>query len=153
MLERNQSILATQGEKIMVRNFKRSVAVLVILVLAASTYAFAAANTIEASAVGYAASVVGGYTVTNIIYDLDDANPTIVDEITFNINPTSGVAALEAQVVMIQTTNAGAWKVCSLVPGVAPDVAVTCTFPADALTAASITALNVSASSTTNPAD
>jgi len=137
----------------MFRNFKRSITVLVILVLAASTYAFAAANTIEASAVGYAANVVGGYTVTNIVYDLKDTDPTFVTDITFNINPTSGAAALEAQVVMIQTANAGSWKVCSLVPGVAPDVAVTCSFPADSLTAANITALNVSASSTINPAD
>ncbi len=139
--------------KIMVRNFKRSLTVLVILVLAASTYAFAAANTIEASAVGYAASVVGGYTVSNVVYDLQDTDPTIVDAIQFDINPTSGLAALEARVVMIQTAGGGTWLTCALVNGVPPAVAVTCTPPANSLLVSAITALNISASSTLNPVD
>jgi len=140
-------------EKTMYRNFKRSITVLVILVLAASTYAFAAANVIEPTAVGYAASVVGGYTVTNIEYDLQDSNPTIVDAITFDINPTSGLAALEARFVTIQTSGGGGWLTCALVPGVAPAVDVTCTPPADSLLVSAITALNISASSTLNPID
>ncbi len=126
---------------------------LIVLIVAASFNVFASANTNDPSAAGYSASVVGGYTVTNIVYDLDDLNPTFIDEITFDINPSSGAAELAAEMVMIQTINGGDWKNYSLAPGVAPNVTVSCVFAGDSLTAASTTALNISASSTTNPAD
>ena len=135
----------------MVRNFKRSLTVLVILILAASTYAFAAANTIENSAVGYAANVVGGYTVTSVEYDLA-ANPIYVTSINFDVaNTTAPAFGLQAEVVKIQFKGAGAWVDCTLDPDpVTANVGVVCTLPA-LTTAAEITALNVVASSTTDP--
>ena len=131
----------------MFRNFKVVLFVLAALVIAGSAYAFAAQNTVEDSAGGYKASTVPGYSVTNIVYDLDETDPTVVDAITFDIAPSSGSAA--AALVKIQTADAGSWTDCGL-SGTGSSRAVTCTFGSLQLEA--VTALNIVASSTTDPA-
>jgi hypothetical protein len=131
----------------MLRNVKILLLALAVLVASGGFYAFAAANTIPDSAAGYAAKVVPGYTVSSIVYDLDATDPTIVDEITFSISPSSGTVV--AAIVKLQTAAAGAWTDCTLVAGVAPAMSVTCTY--GALTLASVTALNIVASSTADP--
>ena len=73
----------------MLRNFKVLLIVLVVLVLAGGAYAFAAANSVDKSAAGYTANVVSGYTVSAIVYDLNTDNPTLVDNISFVIAPTT----------------------------------------------------------------
>jgi hypothetical protein len=129
----------------MFRNFKVVLFVLAILVIAGSAYAFAAQNTIEDSAGGYKASVVSGYAVTNVAYDLDATDPTIVDEITFDIAPSSGSAA--AVLVKVQTAGGGSWTDCTL-SGAGPSKTATCTY--GALLLENVTALNIVASSTTD---
>jgi len=131
----------------MLRNFKVLLFALVIFAVAGSAYAFAAQNTVEDSAAGYKASVVPGYTVTNLVYDLDSADPSIVDAITFSISPSSGSAA--AVIVKLQTVTAGSWTNCTLVAAVSPAMDVTCTF--GSLAVEDVTALNIVASSTTDP--
>lgn len=126
----------------MSQNLKVVLFVLAILVIGGSAYAFAASNTIADSAAGYAGVAVPGYDVTNIVYDLDATDPTIVDEITFDIAPLSGSAA--AVTVMVQTEAAGSWTTCLVASGTA-----TCTF--GSLAVADVTALNIVASSSTNP--
>lgn len=132
----------------MFRNFKALLIVFVVLVIAAGAYAFAAQNTVADSAAGYKASVVPGYTVTNIVYDLDATDPTVVDAITFDIAPTSGTVV--AAIVKVQTAAAGSWTDCSLVAGTPPSMGVTCTY--GALDLEDITALNIVASSSADPA-
>ena len=131
----------------MLRNFKVLMLVFVVVVIAGSAYAFAASNTIPASAGGYAGTTVPGYTITNLVYDLDSADPSIVDAITFDISPTSGSSA--AVVAKVQTATGGSWTNCTLVAGVAPAKSATCTYGSLAL--ADVTALNIVASSTTDP--
>jgi hypothetical protein len=132
----------------MARTFKVMLVALVVLVLAGSAYAFAAANTIADSAAGYKDAAVSGYAVTGVVYDLDATDPTTVDAIKFSISPTTGDVV--AAIVKIQTVDAGTWKDCTLAAGTAPAMAVTCTY--GALELADITALNVVASSSTDPA-
>ncbi|MFZ5910748.1 MAG: hypothetical protein ACOYYU_12105 [Chloroflexota bacterium] len=132
----------------MFRNFKVLLIVFAVLVIAAGAYAFAAQNTVADSAAGYKASVVPGYTVTNVVYDLDATDPTIVDAITFDIAPTSGTVV--AAIVKVQTAAAGSWTDCSLSAGTPPSMDVTCTYGSLAL--ADITALNIVASSSADPA-
>jgi archaellin len=132
----------------MFRNFKVLSFVLVVMVIAGSAYAFAASNTVAESAAGYKASVVPGYAVTNIVYDLDATDPTVVDAITFDISPSTGSSA--AALAKLQTETAGAWTDCTLVAGVAPLMEATCTFGSLALE--DVTALNIVASSSTDPA-
>jgi hypothetical protein len=139
---------SAKKEKAMFRNFKALLIVLVVIVVAASAYAFAAANTVPDSAAGYKANVVPGYTVTSIVYDLDATDPTVVDAITFAIAPSSGTVV--AAIVKLQTATAGSWTDCTLVAGVAPSMDVTCTY--GSLNLADVTALNIVASSSADPA-
>jgi hypothetical protein len=86
--------------------------------------------------------------VTDIVYDLDATDPTVVDAITFKVAPSSG--SVVAAIVKLQTVTAGSWTDCTLVAGVAPSMTVTCTY--GALNLADITALNIVASSSADPA-
>ncbi len=131
----------------MFRNFKVLVIALVAIVVAGSAFAFAATNTVPDSAAGYKANVVPGYTVTNIVYDLDATDPTLVDAITFDIAPSSGTVV--AAITKLQTATAGAWTDCTLAAGVAPSMSVTCTY--GSLQLINVTALNIVASSTLDP--
>jgi hypothetical protein len=131
----------------MLHNLKVLFLALVVIGIAGGAFAFAAQNTVPDSAAGYKASVVPGYTVSSIVYDLDATNPTLVDEITFDIAPTSGNVV--AAIVKIQTETGGSWTDCTLAAGTAPSMAATCTFGSLALE--DVTALNVLASSTTDP--
>ena len=131
----------------MFRNFKVLLIAVFVLAIAGSAYAFAAANTVPDTTAGSGASTVSGYTVTDVVYDLDATNPTLVDAITFSISPASG--SEKAVAVFVQTDPAGSWTSCTLADGTLPAVDVTCTFGALALE--DVTELNVVANSTTDP--
>jgi hypothetical protein len=131
----------------MFRNFKVLLIALLAIVVAGGVYGFAAANSVPASAAGYSASVVSGYTITNIVYDLNATDPTLVDKITFLAAPSTGT--LVAALAKIQTVTAGAWTSCVLVAGTAPSMTVTCT--TTGLPIADITALNIVVSSSVDP--
>jgi hypothetical protein len=131
----------------MFRNLRILSALVVVIAIAGGAFAFAAQNTVPDSAAGYKANVVPGYTVTNIVYDLDASDPTLVDAITFDIAPSSGTVV--AAIVKIQTATSGAWTDCTLVAGTPPSMDVTCTY--GTLELEDVTALNIVASSTTDP--
>jgi len=88
---------------------------LLVLVLAASAYAFAAANVVPESGAGDGANTVSGYTVTNVTYTLNSTNPANLDAVKFNIAPTAGAAA--PITVKAQLVTSGAWFDCALVSG------------------------------------
>jgi len=135
-------------ENTMFRNFKVLLFALAIVIIAGGAYAFAAANTVPDSAAGYAASAVPGYTVTDIVYDLDDTDPTLVDAITFAIAPSTGGEV--AVIVKVQTATSGAWTDCTLAAGAGSSMNVTCTY--GTLPLEDVTALNIVASSSLDPA-
>ena len=135
----------------MSRNIKVLLVAVVVLALAGGSFAFAAANSVPDSAAGYKANVVSGYTVTNIVYDLNATNPTMVDKITFDIAPSSGTVL--AATVKIQTVDGtGTWNDCSLGTATLLVKPVTCTYADPTLAVADIDALNVVASSSLDPA-
>jgi hypothetical protein len=136
-------------EKAMFRNFKVLLIVLVVIAIAGSAYAFAAANTVPDSAAGYKANTVPGYTVTGIVYDLNSTDPTKVENIKFSISPTTGTVV--AAIVKIQTAATG-WKDCDLTAGTAPAMNVVCAYTTPFLALDSVVALNIVASSSTDPA-
>lgn len=72
-------------------------------------YAFTAANTVPASKAGDGSGAVTGYTVSNIHYALDNADPTQVESVEFDVDlaPPAG-ATLKAQFV-----TSGNWYTCS----------------------------------------
>ena len=132
----------------MLRNFKVILVVLVVLVLAGGAYAFAAANSVEKSAAGYTANVVSGYTVSKIVYDLNADNPTLVDNISFVIAPTTA-GDPDAKVAYLQTVTGGAWTTCVVTTADLITSAV-CTPTVSPITTA-VTAMNIVASSSLNP--
>ena len=77
-------------EVLMSRFFKpRTIGFLLILVvLAALTFGFAAENTVTASKAGYGETTVSGYTVT-VSWDIDDTNPTLASDCTLDFGADS----------------------------------------------------------------
>jgi len=87
-------------------------------ILAASLYAFAAANTVPASKAGDGSGAITGYTVSTIHYVLNGTNPGTIDAVTFTLDaiPSGG------NTIMIRLVNpGGAWYTCTNV-----GTAVTC---------------------------
>ena len=79
-------------------------------VVAPAAYAFTAANTVPASNAGSGAGTISGYTVSNVAYTLNAANPQNVDQVAFTISPTSGtvkVAGRLGRLVVACTNTAG----------------------------------------------
>jgi hypothetical protein len=143
--------------KAMVRTFKVMLVALVVLVLAGSAYAFAAANTIAKSNAGYLASGVSGYAVAGIVYDLNTTTPTQLDKIIFTLAPIApnDAAPVTVKISTVTGTKNFGTSEC-VVSGSSTPWTVTCTFgtvetPA-AINFADVVALDVIASSSANPA-
>ena len=88
------------------RNF---LVVIMLLVLAAVAYGFAATNTVAASSAGDGTGTVSGYDITAIHYELDTTDPTDVDAVEFTM---TGAAA--AQTVYIQLNSYAGWFTCTM---------------------------------------
>jgi hypothetical protein len=94
----------------------RQLAVLaLVLIMGATAYAFAAANTVPASGAGDGHSVISGYTVTNVTYTLNATTPTNIDSVKFNIAPTGSASA--PTTVKAKLVTAGSWFGCTIVSG------------------------------------
>ena len=105
----------------MLRTISRRHRLLVVLAVAvalgAGTYAFTATNTVPATNAGSGSGVISGYTITNVQYQLDNANPANIDSMTFTLSASASVA--KAKVVA-----SGAYTDCTIAGG----TAVTCDF-------------------------
>ena len=89
---------------------------LLVLIVAASAYAFAAANIVPESGAGDSQDTISGYTITNVTYTLNTTNPANIDAVTFTITPTAGAQApvtVRAQLVK----SGGTWFTCTLANG------------------------------------
>lgn len=133
----------------MIRNFKVLIVIMMVFVLIGSSYAFAAANTIDQSNNGVGTTDITGYTTTAIVYNLD-ADKTKVVDITFDVNPVDAGVGQDAVTVYLNTVAVADWTqwTCSL------NVAAPhwkCTTVADDLLL-SIVKFDVVASSSTDPA-
>jgi hypothetical protein len=100
-------------------------------IVAPAAYAFTAANTVPASSAGSGSGAISGYTVSNVSYTLNGANPQNVDQVAFTISPTSGT--VKAQVV-----SGGSWYACTNSSG-----SVTCATTSPQATAAAVNQLTV----------
>jgi len=82
---------------------------LIALVLAAVTFAYAAANTVPPSSAGDGSNTISGYTVSNVHYVLDTTNPGVISAVEFTLS-----GANTPQTVKIQLVNGGGWYSCTL---------------------------------------
>ncbi len=86
-----------------------------VLIMAASAYAFAAANIVPESGAGDGNGTISGYTVSSVSYTLNSTTPSNIDSVKFNIAPTAG--ALAPATVKAKLVSSGSWFSCSLVSG------------------------------------
>ena len=106
---------------------------LLILVLAAAIYGFAASNTMPATtSAGYGEQTITGYTVSGVQYRLQSGDPRYIDQVTFTIAPT-GVTSIYVGLV-----SGGTMYTCSEASGT-----VTCPITASTVTALSANLLQV----------
>lgn len=94
----------------MFRSTKLFIVVLVVLVFATSAFAFAASNTVNVTYAGEGASVTSGYTVTNVVYNLNATTASNIDSTTFTLN----AAAATVKVRLITT---GSYYSCTNTSG------------------------------------
>ncbi len=103
----------------------------VAAVVAPAAYAFTAANTVPNSNAGSGSGTISGYTVSNVSYTLNAANPQNVDQVAFTIAPTTGT-------VKAQLVSGGSWYACTNSSG-----SVTCATTSPQATAAGVNQLTV----------
>ena len=122
----------------MLRNFKVLFVIIVVVILSAATYAFAAENTVPDTKAGDGTGTVSGYTVTDVVYTLTATTPTTLDSVSFDLGAAAATGNVKAQ--LVATT--GTWYTCT-------QVGVTTVWTCDTtgLTASSIDQLRVVAAS------
>lgn len=68
--------------------------ILIVLVIAGFTYAYAASNTVELTAAGDGAATISGFNVTGVHYNLNATTPSNIDSVTFNISPAANTVKI-----------------------------------------------------------
>jgi hypothetical protein len=112
---------SAKKEKAMFRNFKVLMIAFVVLVLAGSGYAFAAANTVDATIAGEGAGAVTGFVITDIVYTLNATDASKIDSVAFT---TDGVATIAK--VNLNPLTKDSWYACVDTDGVGAVNAWTC---------------------------
>ncbi len=112
-----------------------------LAIFAVGGAAFTAANTVPATSAGEGAGAISGFTLTNIAYNLDNANPSDVTSVTFTATADNGDAINTALSIFVEFDNlSGDWYQCTRVGGVAPAHDINCdTTPANPNTAVQLT--------------
>ena len=112
--------------------------VILMLVLATATYGFANTNTVPAGQAGEGSGAISGYTVSNVVYTLNAADPTAFASVAFDLD----AAASDVYAGLDDGTGID-WVSC--VSTNAPtDTAFSCDLSAVTVTVAGSTALHVS---------
>jgi archaellin len=87
------------------------VAVLAVLLIMIAAYAYAAANVVPETGAGDGSNTISGYTISNVQYSLDAANPTLISAVSFDIDPTAGASFVRE--VKVQLVTGGNWFDCT----------------------------------------
>jgi hypothetical protein len=95
----------------MTRNFKLLFVVFAIMIVSVAAYAFAAANTVPATKAGAGSGVVSGYTVSNVVYNLNASDPSDLDSVDFTLS--AAAATVKIKLVAAGST----WYDCTVVTG------------------------------------
>jgi hypothetical protein len=113
-----------------------ALAALLAMIVATAGFAFAAANSVEASKAGDGSGAITGYAVTGVSWDLNDTNPQYIDDVTFDL----GAAATEVKArVRKSDSSYYAWVPCSVTSG----TTYNCAFAASTVLTVEATELEV----------
>lgn len=77
------------------------------LIFSAGAFALTASNTVPSTTAGEGSQAISGYTVSNVSYGLDTANPVNLNSVSFTLTPSS------ASVVKVRLFSGGSWYSCS----------------------------------------
>ena len=115
-----------------------------LAIFAVGGAAFTAANTVPQTSAGEGAGAISGFTITNVVYNLNAANPTDVTTVTFTATADNGDAVNTSLLAYVEFDNgSGNWYRCTRIGGVAPAHSVSCdTTPANPNTAVQLTVPN-----------
>jgi hypothetical protein len=64
-------------------------------IMAGASYAFAAANTVPATKAGDGNGTISGYTVSNVVYNLNTTDPSTIDSIDFDLSAAAVTAKIK----------------------------------------------------------
>ena len=95
----------------MLRNLKVLSVVMVAILLAVSAYAFADANTVPTTKAGTGAGAISGYTVSNVVYNLNASDPTLLDSVDLTLD----AAATNVQIKLVAAGST--WYDCTNTSG------------------------------------
>ena len=87
------------------------VAILAVLLIMIAAYAYAAANEVPETGAGDGSNTISGYTITNVQYSLDDADPSLISAVSFDINPTDNASPVRE--IKVQLVTGGDWFDCT----------------------------------------
>lgn len=93
------------------RTFKVLLAVMTVMILAGAAYAFAAANTVPTTKAGDGSGAISGYTISNVVYNLNTTDPSTIDSVNFDLS----AAAVTAKIKLV--TAGSTWYDCTVVTG------------------------------------
>ena len=92
------------------------------LIFAVIAYGFAAANTVPSSNAGDGNNTISGYVITNVHYNLNAADPSRIDSVTFTISPSIPAGGTVAAKLVSSSTT---YYTCTVSGG----TAVSCATP------------------------
>jgi hypothetical protein len=101
----------------MKRNRKRryAVAALLAFIVATSSFAFAASNTVGASSAGIGTGTIGGYTATNIKWTLNATDPSAVASVRFDLSAAATDVRARVRQGATPLGTAPGWSTCTVV--------------------------------------
>jgi hypothetical protein len=92
------------------RTIKLFLVIMLVMIFASASYAFAASNTVPSSKAGDGASAISGYAVSNVLYVLN-TDPTKLDQIKFTLD--SAATTVKTRLV----SGVGTWFACTVISG------------------------------------
>jgi predicted small secreted protein len=91
---------------------KKIILVVLVAILVAVGFAYAAANTVPVTGAGDGNGTISGYTVTEVHYTLDSNNPANIAMVEFKLTPQDPLASAPTT-VRVQLITGGTWFICN----------------------------------------
>ena len=100
------------------RSGRRLAVVAIFAIVAVSAFGFAAQNTVDSSRAGDGSGDIEGFSVSEIHYELNATDASLIDGVEFTLSPAAGANAT----VKVQFNETGSWYDCTGTSSVSCDV-------------------------------